>query len=103
MSRRNKWHSATLTADPSARNVGKEWLTQQMNHNMHDPIALLPAVSYDEEFVHIDVQMSDDGEPFMCMERMQYSWPGTVQMLRRLAESNMQAMLFQNYAEMAST
>ncbi|KAF0762718.1 hypothetical protein AaE_003272, partial [Aphanomyces astaci] len=73
MSRSNAWQNATLAADPSARNLGKEWLTQQMYHNMHEPFALLPAVSYDDEFFDIDVQMTDDGEPIMDMERVQFT------------------------------
>ncbi|RQM29202.1 hypothetical protein B5M09_005071 [Aphanomyces astaci] len=93
MSRSNAWQNATLAADPSARNLGKEWLTQQMYHNIHEPFALLPAVSYDDEFFDIDVQMTDDGDPFMRMERVQFTWPGTVQMFRRLIESNMRAVV----------
>ncbi|ETV67947.1 hypothetical protein H257_15927 [Aphanomyces astaci] len=95
MSRSNVWHSATLVADARARNLGKEWLTQQLYHNIHEPFTLLPAVSYDEEFFQFDFQASD--QPFTCMERMQYTWPGTVQMFRRLVESNMQAVIFHNH------
>ncbi|KAF0713589.1 hypothetical protein AaE_011761, partial [Aphanomyces astaci] len=98
----NVWHSATLVADARARNLGKEWLTQQLYHNIHEPFTLLPAVSYDDQddFVQFDFQASD--QPFTCMEQMQYTWPGTVQMFRRLVESNMQAVIFHNHVEMAS-
>ncbi|KAF0770846.1 hypothetical protein DYB37_012815 [Aphanomyces astaci] len=103
MSRSNAWYCATLAAEPSARTLGKEWLTQQLYHNMHEPFASFPAVSYDNEFFHIDVQSWDDDDPpFMYMERMQYSLPGTVHMFRRLVESKMQAVLFPNDVEMAS-
>ncbi|RHZ15397.1 hypothetical protein DYB26_015966 [Aphanomyces astaci] len=71
MSRSNAWHSATLVADPSARNLGKEWLTQQMYHNMHEPFALFPVVSYDEDFYQFDFQASDEhGDHFTCMDRI---------------------------------
>ncbi|RQM20537.1 hypothetical protein B5M09_010469 [Aphanomyces astaci] len=101
MSRSNDvWHSATLVADPSARNLGKEWLTQQMYHNMHEPFALFPAARLDEDLFHIDVQMSDDGEPIMGVERVQFLLPGTVQMFRRLIECNMwQAKLYNSVVE----
>ncbi|RHY45654.1 hypothetical protein DYB38_013028 [Aphanomyces astaci] len=103
MSRSNAWYCATLAAEPRARTLGKEWLTQQLYHNMHEPFASFPAVSYDNEFFHIDVQSWDDDDPpFMYMERMQYSLPGTVHMFRRLVESKMQAVLFPNDVEMAS-
>ncbi|RHY00386.1 hypothetical protein DYB25_000300 [Aphanomyces astaci] len=103
MSRSNVWHSATLVADARARNLGKEWLTQQLYHNIHEPFTLLPAVSYDDQddFVQFDFQASD--QPFTCIEQMQYTWPGTVQMFRRLVESNMQAVIFHNHVEMASS
>ncbi|RLO06592.1 hypothetical protein DYB28_001876 [Aphanomyces astaci] len=79
MSRSNDaWHSATLAADPSARNLGKEWLTQHMYHNIHEPFTLLPAASYDDDFFKFDIQASDDGDPITGMDRMQFSWPGTV-------------------------
>ncbi|RQM31215.1 hypothetical protein B5M09_012621 [Aphanomyces astaci] len=97
MSRSNSWYCATLAAEPSARTLGKEWLTQQLYHNMHKPFASFPAVSYGDECFHIDVQSWDDDDPpFMYMERMQHSLPGTVHMFRRLVESKMQAVLFPN-------
>ncbi|RHY69491.1 hypothetical protein DYB30_007099 [Aphanomyces astaci] len=85
MSRSNHaWHSATLAANPSARNLGKEWLTQHMYHNIHEPFTLLPAASYHDDFFKFDIQASDDSDPITGVERMQFSWPGTVQMFRRL-------------------
>ncbi|ETV78923.1 hypothetical protein H257_07713 [Aphanomyces astaci] len=78
MPRSNAWRNATLAANPTARNLGKEWLTQQMYHNMHEPLALLPAVSCDDDFFDIDVQTSNDGDPFTRSERAQFTWPGTV-------------------------
>ncbi|RHY03897.1 hypothetical protein DYB25_013814 [Aphanomyces astaci] len=93
MSRSNAWHSATLVADPRARNLGKKWLTQQMYHNMHEPFALFPVVGYDEDFYQFDFQASDElNDPFTWIERIQFTWPGTVQMFRRLIETNMQAV-----------
>ncbi|ETV78085.1 hypothetical protein H257_08293 [Aphanomyces astaci] len=81
------WQNATLAVDPSARNLGKEWLTQQMNHNMHEAFVLLPTVRLDEDFVHVDMQMTDDG---------------TVQMFRRVVESNMRVVIYYyNPIEMA--
>ncbi|RLO12971.1 hypothetical protein DYB28_004936 [Aphanomyces astaci] len=81
-------------ADPRARNLAKEWLTQQMYHNMHEPLALLPAMSYDDEdCFHIDVRMSDDVDPFRRLGTTQYMCPGTVHMFRRLVESNMQSVV----------
>ncbi|RHY89065.1 hypothetical protein DYB35_013684 [Aphanomyces astaci] len=99
MSRSNDvWHSATLVADPSARNLGKEWLTQQMYHNMHEPLALLPAMKNEDEFVQFEFQASDERDDlFTCMDRIQFTWPGTVQMFRRLVETNMKAVNFPNY------
>ncbi|RHY91264.1 hypothetical protein DYB35_003439 [Aphanomyces astaci] len=79
MSRSNHaWHSATLAANPSARNLGKEWLTQHMYHNIHEPFMLLPAASYHDDFFKFDIQASDDSDPITGVERMQFSWPGTV-------------------------
>ncbi|RHY93497.1 hypothetical protein DYB35_007492 [Aphanomyces astaci] len=103
MSRVNAWHSATLVADPSARNLGKEWLTQQMYHNIHEPFALLPAVRNEDEFVQDDFQASDEhDDSFTWMQRVQFTWPGTMQMFRRVVETNMQAVNFPNYVETAS-
>ncbi|ETV87063.1 hypothetical protein H257_02069 [Aphanomyces astaci] len=93
MSRSNAWQNATLAADPTARNLGKEWLTQHMYHNIHEPLAFLPAVSYGDEYFDVDAQMSNDDNPFACIERAQFTWPGTVQMFRRLMESNIQAVV----------
>ncbi|RHY54776.1 hypothetical protein DYB34_000590 [Aphanomyces astaci] len=103
MSRSNAWHSATLVADPSARNLGKEWLTQQMYHNMHEPLALLPAVKNDDEFYQFDLEASDEDKSLVGLERIQFTWPGTVQMFRRLVETNMKAVNFPNCDETAST
>ncbi|RHY96764.1 hypothetical protein DYB31_015560 [Aphanomyces astaci] len=77
MSRSNEWRSATLVADPMAQNLGKEWLTQQMYHNMHEPLALLPAVRNDEEFYQFDLEASDEDKSFVGLERIQFTWPGT--------------------------
>ncbi|RHY48172.1 hypothetical protein DYB30_007929 [Aphanomyces astaci] len=85
--------NATLAANPTARNLGKEWLTQQMYHNMHEQLALLPALSCDDDFFDIDVQMSNDGNPFTRIVKAQFTWPGTVQMFRHLIESTMQAVV----------
>ncbi|RHY23037.1 hypothetical protein DYB36_012073 [Aphanomyces astaci] len=93
MSRSNEWRSATLVADPRARNLGKEWLTQQMYHNMHEPLALLPAVRNDEEFYQFDLEASDEDKSIVGLERIQFTWPGTVQMFRRLVETNMKAVV----------
>ncbi|RQM28929.1 hypothetical protein B5M09_007331 [Aphanomyces astaci] len=66
-------------ADPSARNLAKEWLTQQMYHNMHEAFALLPAVSYDDDFFQFDIQAShENDDPFTLTEQLQFTWPGTV-------------------------
>ncbi|RQM21500.1 hypothetical protein B5M09_008248 [Aphanomyces astaci] len=104
MSRSNDaWHSATLVADPRARNLGKEWLTQQMYHNIHEPFALLPAVRNEDEFVQYDFQASDEhDDSFTWMQRVQFTWPGTMQMFRRVVETNMQAVNFPNFVETAS-
>ncbi|RHZ22151.1 hypothetical protein DYB37_013013 [Aphanomyces astaci] len=103
MSRSNEWRSATLVADPMARNLGKEWLTQQMYHNMHEPLALLPAVRNDEEFYQFDLEASDEDKSIVGLERIQFTLPGTVQMFRRLVETNMKAVNFSNCDETAST
>ncbi|RHY69839.1 hypothetical protein DYB34_011803, partial [Aphanomyces astaci] len=66
-------HSATLVADPSARNLGKEWLTQQMYHNMHEPLALLPAVKNEDEFVQFEFQASDERDDLFTTEVRQVS------------------------------
>ncbi|ETV78775.1 hypothetical protein H257_07607 [Aphanomyces astaci] len=100
MSRSNAWHSATLVADPRARNLGKKWLTQQMYHNMHEPFALFPVVGDDEDFYQFDFQASDElDNPFTWIERIQFTWPGTVQMFRRLIETNMKAVHISNHVE----
>ncbi|ETV78799.1 hypothetical protein H257_07629 [Aphanomyces astaci] len=88
MSRSNAWHSATLVADPRARNLAKEWLTQQMYHNMREPLALLPAVRNDEEFFQFDLEASDEDESFVGLERIQCILPGTLASFRRFMESN---------------
>ncbi|ETV78776.1 hypothetical protein H257_07608 [Aphanomyces astaci] len=101
MSRSNAWQNAILEADPSARNLAKEWLTQQMYHNMHEAFALLPAVSYDDDFFQFDIQAShENDDPFTLTEQLQFTWPGTVQMFRRLVETNMQAVHFTKNVEM---
>ncbi|RHY71653.1 hypothetical protein DYB34_012935 [Aphanomyces astaci] len=89
MSRSNAWHSATLVADPRARNLAKEWLTQQMYHNMHEPLALLPGLRSDEEFFQFDLEASDEDESFVGLERIQCILPGTLASIRRFMESNM--------------
>ncbi|ETV78798.1 hypothetical protein H257_07628 [Aphanomyces astaci] len=99
ISRRNAWHNATLVAEPSARSLGKEWLTQQMYHNMHEAFALFPAVGNAEEFCQYDVQPSEDGGPIVSTETVQCTWPGTVQMFRRFVESNMRAVIFRDPQE----
>ncbi|RHZ08080.1 hypothetical protein DYB31_011970 [Aphanomyces astaci] len=68
MSRSNAWHSATLVADPRARNLAKEWLTQQMYHSMREPLALLPGLRSDEEFFQFDLEASDEDESFAVEE-----------------------------------
>ncbi|RQM10278.1 hypothetical protein B5M09_012769 [Aphanomyces astaci] len=93
MPRSYAWRNATLAANPTARNLGKEWLTQQMYHNMHEQLALLPALSCDDDFFDTDVQTSNDGDPFTRTERAQFTWPGTVQMFRHMIESTMQAVV----------
>ncbi|RHZ00442.1 hypothetical protein DYB37_010886 [Aphanomyces astaci] len=89
MSRSNAWHSATLVADPRARNLAKEWLTQQMYHNMREPLALLPALRSDEEFFQFDLEASDEDESFVGLHRKQCILPGTLASFRRFVQSNM--------------
>ncbi|RLN99190.1 hypothetical protein DYB28_012679 [Aphanomyces astaci] len=50
-----------------------------MYHNMHEPFALLPAVRSDEDFFQFDLDASGDGDPITGVERMQFTWPGTVE------------------------
>ncbi|RHY03607.1 hypothetical protein DYB25_013765 [Aphanomyces astaci] len=91
MSRSNNvtWPSATLVADPSARNLGKKWLTQQMYHNMHDAFALFPVVGDDEDFYQFDFQASvEHDDPFTFVERLQCKLPGTLASFRRVEESH---------------
>ncbi|KAF0708070.1 hypothetical protein AaE_013364 [Aphanomyces astaci] len=95
MSRRNAWHSVTLVADPSARNRGKEWLAQQMYHNMHEPLALLPAANHEEEFFVLELHESDNDESFTFLERFQFILPGTLASFRRHFESTMRKLLFE--------
>ncbi|ETV78809.1 hypothetical protein H257_07639 [Aphanomyces astaci] len=94
MSRSNAWHSATLVADPRARNLAKEWLTQQMYHNMHEPLALLPALRSDEEFFQFDLEASDEDESFVGLHRIQCIFPGTLASFRRFVQSNMREVMF---------
>ncbi|RHY26331.1 hypothetical protein DYB25_012575 [Aphanomyces astaci] len=49
-----------------------------MYHNMHEPLALLPAVRSDDELFQLDMQAPDDHESITFLERMQYTLPGTV-------------------------
>ncbi|RHY94488.1 hypothetical protein DYB37_002764 [Aphanomyces astaci] len=100
MSRSNTWQNATLLADPSARILGKEWLTKQMYHNILEAFSLFPVVSYDDELVQFDLE-EDDGV-FTWKEQIQFTWPGTVQMFRRLVETNMLAVNFPHYVEATS-
>ncbi|KAF0710476.1 hypothetical protein AaE_012505, partial [Aphanomyces astaci] len=89
VSRSNTWPSATLVADPRTRYLGKEWLTQQMYHTMHDAIALFPVVGDDEDFYQFDFQASDGhDDPFMFIEQMQCKLPGTLASFRRVEESH---------------
>ncbi|ETV93166.1 hypothetical protein, variant [Aphanomyces invadans] len=95
MANNTTWQSASLAAEPNARRVGKEWLTQQMYHNMHVPFRLFPAVRVDEEYYHFDMPNDDDDDgPLMSMEVMQCIWPGTLATFRRFAESKMSAIYF---------
>ncbi|RQM29966.1 hypothetical protein B5M09_012411 [Aphanomyces astaci] len=49
-----------------------------MYHNMHEPLALLPAVRPDDELYQLDMQAPDDHESITFLERMQYTLPGTM-------------------------
>ncbi|RHX97959.1 hypothetical protein DYB36_013810, partial [Aphanomyces astaci] len=49
-----------------------------MYHNMHEPLALLPAVRSDDELFQLDMQAPDDHESITFLERMQCTLPGTV-------------------------
>ncbi|RHZ27907.1 hypothetical protein DYB26_004362 [Aphanomyces astaci] len=53
-----------------ARYLGKEWLTQQMYHNTRQALALLPAMTCDDEFFQFDLQASDQHDD-LFMERIQ--------------------------------
>ncbi|ETV64170.1 hypothetical protein H257_18904 [Aphanomyces astaci] len=103
MSRSNTWHNATLVADPRARNLGKEWLTQQMYHTMHEAFALLPALRSDEEYYVFDVEASDKhDDSFTFVEQIQCTWPGTLASFRRFVESNrMRDVLLDDLHEVA--
>ncbi|ETV65437.1 hypothetical protein, variant 1 [Aphanomyces astaci] len=94
MSRSNTWQNATLAAEPSARYLGKEWLMQQMYHNTRQALALLPAMTCDDEFFQFDLQVSDQHDD-LFMERIQCIFPGTLASFRRFVKSNrMRDMLF---------
>ncbi|RHZ33227.1 hypothetical protein DYB37_013653, partial [Aphanomyces astaci] len=55
-----------------ARYLGKEWLTQQMYHNTRQALALLPAMTCDDEFSQFDLLASDDHDDmFASMMRIQ--------------------------------
>ncbi|RHY59840.1 hypothetical protein DYB38_002064 [Aphanomyces astaci] len=72
--------------------------------NIPEPLALLPAVKNEDEFVQFEFQASDERDDlFTCMDRIQFTWPGTIQMFRRLVETNMKAVNFPHYVETAST
>ncbi|ETV78715.1 hypothetical protein H257_07561 [Aphanomyces astaci] len=97
VSRSNTWPSATLVADPRTRNLGKEWLTQQMYHNIHEPFALLPAVRLDDEFFEFDFQSPDEhDDPFTFLERLQCILPGTLSSFRRFFETKVRDVLFED-------
>ncbi|RHY10403.1 hypothetical protein DYB36_012624 [Aphanomyces astaci] len=104
VSRSNTWPSATLVADPRTRYLGKEWLTQQMYHTMHDAIALLPAVRLDEEFFEFDFQSPDQhDDPFTFMERLQCILPGTLSSFGRFFETKVRDVLFEGPQEARDT
>ncbi|KAF0685804.1 hypothetical protein As57867_022256, partial [Aphanomyces stellatus] len=70
------WQPATLLAQPEARKLGKEWLTQRMYHHTDEALhRSFPAdVSIDQEYAHYDTTVSDDGS-ITCFEAVQNIWP----------------------------
>ncbi|ETV65438.1 hypothetical protein, variant 2 [Aphanomyces astaci] len=103
MSRSNTWQNATLAAEPSARYLGKEWLMQQMYHNTRQALALLPAMTCDDEFFQFDLQVSDQHDD-LFMERIQCIFPGTLASFRRFVKSNrMRDMLFKGPQDASDT
>ncbi|RHZ02941.1 hypothetical protein DYB31_013632 [Aphanomyces astaci] len=98
-------HLASLyESDPRTRNLGKEWLTQQLYHNMHDAFALLPAVRLDEEFFEFDFLSPDQhDDPFTVLERLQCILPGTLSSFRRFFETKVRDVLFEDPHEARDT
>ncbi|KAF0719242.1 Aste57867_1165 [Aphanomyces stellatus] len=55
------WRNVMLSADPTTRRLGKEWITKQMYHNAGRVLtrAGFPP-SLDEEFMTLDIDFSED-------------------------------------------
>ncbi|KAH9132256.1 hypothetical protein AeRB84_001447 [Aphanomyces euteiches] len=69
------WSCATLLEQPQARKLGKEWLTQQLYHNLETSFQMFSCCGPEEEIYGLDVDVSSEG--FTCVEMMQQIWRGT--------------------------
>ncbi|KAF0684235.1 Aste57867_23760 [Aphanomyces stellatus] len=72
------WRSVTLLTSPESRQLGKEWITKQMLHNMERmfqeyqfPSMTSPAYVYDDEIV-FDSDVSHAGYTFISRRHVEY-------------------------------
>ncbi|KAF0697899.1 Aste57867_11431 [Aphanomyces stellatus] len=92
------WQPATLLAEPDARKLGKEWLTQRMYHHTDACLRNFPDVPKDQQFAHIDADVSSDGA-LKLVEATQSIWPGTMESFRYFLTHHMHSLLFHDPAE----
>ncbi|KAF0714558.1 hypothetical protein As57867_003804, partial [Aphanomyces stellatus] len=96
------WQPATLLAQPEARKLGKEWLTQRMYHHTDEALhRSFPAdVSIDQEYAHYDTTVSDDGS-ITCFEAVQNIWPSTMDTYRAFLNDHLHMVLFRDPSNLA--
>ncbi|RHY78187.1 hypothetical protein DYB38_012229 [Aphanomyces astaci] len=78
---RTSWRDFTLLAHPTSRRLGKQWITQQMYHNLDrafmqhgmPPPHPLAVSSPDNMHHSMDLEFSDDGHCFV--QKAQKIWP----------------------------
>ncbi|CAK4748572.1 unnamed protein product [Aphanomyces euteiches] len=87
-----RWHTATLLGHPQARKLCKEWLTQQLYHNINNCFEVFSCTRMNEEFYGIDVDVFDEG--LKCTEMMQQIWPGTMPSCKHFFQHHTASLIF---------
>ncbi|KAG9399434.1 hypothetical protein AC1031_011827 [Aphanomyces cochlioides] len=86
------WHPATLLEHPQARELGKEWLTQQLYHNKDSRFQIFACARMDEEVYGVDVDISNDCTTYV--QTMQQIWPGTIDSCRSFFQNHTETLIF---------